>query len=389
MNPSKTGIAGIGAVTGYGWGREHLWDGLVSGKPAATLTGGYGTTENDSGWVVRVPEGGDPADGSTRFARAMRWATREAVTDARQRGWHPGRRVGLLHAVVLGDPELWQAFSPDAGAELSIRDYLGLVPSTPVSMLMREFGFHGPAMNVSAMCTSGSAGLLTAKAWLDADIVDDVVFVTTDLSATPQIVAQFVRLGVAVTDTEPLSACRPFQAGSRGFTFGEAAIAYVLSRQPVSTYTNVLGGAMSHDGFHVTSVDPALTQVRACFRDAVANAGISFEQVSYLHAHGPGTRQCDGAEAEILDTLLPDSVRLYSVKPLAGHCQAAAAAVEIAATALSHDRGMIPAPPIVAEAHPRLLDGLTPTVEGITLKSSLGMGGHNAVVVLEPATDKT
>ncbi|KAA0024099.1 beta-ketoacyl synthase N-terminal-like domain-containing protein [Antrihabitans cavernicola] len=385
MSPSKVGITGIGAVTGYGWGREHLWDGLSSGKPAAVLTGGYGVGDTDSGWVVRVPEGGDAADGSTRFARAMRWATREAIDDARQRGWRPGRRVGLLHAVVLGDPELWQSFSSEAGAKLSVRDYLGLVPSTPVSMLMREFGFHGPAMNVSAMCTSGSAGMLTAKAWLDADVVDDVVFVTTDLSATPQIVSQFVRLGVAVTDAEPLNACRPFQEGSRGFTFGEAAVAYVLSRRPGGGYTNVLGGAMSHDGFHVTSVDPALTQVRACFEDAVANAGIDFGQVAYLNAHGPGTQQCDGAEAEILDTLLPESAHIYSVKPLAGHCQAAAAAVEIAATALSHDRGVIPAPPIVANAHPRLLDGSTPATHGITLKSSLGMGGHNAVLVLEPA----
>ena len=35
-------ICGVGAVTGYGWGRRALWEGLRSAKPAATLTRGYG-----------------------------------------------------------------------------------------------------------------------------------------------------------------------------------------------------------------------------------------------------------------------------------------------------------------------------------------------------------
>ncbi|MBJ8345096.1 beta-ketoacyl synthase N-terminal-like domain-containing protein [Antrihabitans sp. YC2-6] len=384
MSIRHAGMVGLGAVTGYGWGRDALWRGLVSGKPAAALVGGYGRTDDEAGWVVRVPDDGDETEGPTRFIRAMRAAVREAVDDAYARGWRPGAKVGLLHAVVLGDPELWRTFMPAEANQLRIRDYLALVPSTPISVLMQEYGFHGPAMNVSAMCTSGSAGLLTAKMWLDAGIVDDVVFVTTDLSATPHIVRQFVRLGVAITDAEPLAACRPFQAGSRGFTFGEASIGYVLSKRSGDPYTNVLGGAMSHDGFHVTSVDPALTNVIGCYVDALRNANVDPSEVAYFNAHGPGTAQCDGAEATAVEALFPSTTRMFSVKPLAGHCQAAAASVEIAATALSHDRGIIPAAPKVAAGHPQLLDGATPCVDGITVKSSLGMGGHNAAVVLAP-----
>ncbi len=33
---------------------------------------------------------------------------------------------------------------------------------------------------------------------------------------------------------------------------------------------------------------------------------------------------------------------------------------------------------------PQLLDGRTDLVSGLTLKTSLGMGGHNAAVVLAP-----
>jgi 3-oxoacyl-[acyl-carrier-protein] synthase II len=56
----------------------------------------------------------------------------------------------------------------------------------------------------------------------------------------------------------------------------------------------------------------------------------------------------------------------------------------VAVTALGCARGTIPAPPTVAPGHPRLLDGPTPVSDGITVKSSLGMGGHNSVVILAP-----
>ena len=119
-------------------------------------------------------------------------AAREALTDAAERGWVPGRRVGLLHAVVISEVEGWRNFYLKDAAHRRIRDYLTLMPSTPVSMLMQEYDFHGPAMNVSAMCSSGNAGLITAKMWLDSGFVDDVVFVSTDLSLTPENVEHFV-----------------------------------------------------------------------------------------------------------------------------------------------------------------------------------------------------
>jgi 3-oxoacyl-[acyl-carrier-protein] synthase II len=378
------GICGIGVVSGYGWGREALWHGLMSGDPAATEVTGLGQHPDDAMWLARVPDGGALRDGPSRFARAMRAAAREAIQDAGDRGWRPGRRVGLLHAVVLGEVDLWRDFYTTRGGRLPVHEYLALMPSTPMSTLMQEYGFHGPAMNVSAMCASGNAGLITAKSWLDAGVVDDVVFVATDLSLTPENVQHFVRLGVAIVDTEPLQACRPFQQGSKGFIMGEASVAFVLSARSDRPYALTLGGAMSHDAHHVTSIDPDLDHVMACFEDALANAGVPASAVRYLNAHGPGTAQCDRAEAAVLDRLFPADTDVYSVKPLTGHCQGAASAIEVAVTALGYDRGLIPAPRTVAPGHPRLLNGPSPIGDGITVKSSLGMGGHNSVIVLAP-----
>ncbi|MEU7633722.1 beta-ketoacyl synthase N-terminal-like domain-containing protein [Nocardia sp. NPDC049220] len=375
-------IAGIGAVTGYGWGRETLWQGLLSGASAASTQSGYGPGRDQDAWVSLIPDGGDTQVSASRYGRAVHEAAREAITDARDRGWRPGRTVGLLHAIVLGDVANWRDFYLIDNGHRRSRDYLPLLPSTPMSVLLQEFGFHGPTMNVSAACSSANVALITAKLWLNAGMADDVLCVATDLSATPDMVEHFVQLGASVADAEPLQACRPFQAGSRGFGIGEASVAFVLTRSADRPYAAVLGGAMTNDAHHVISVDPSHEQILDCARRALADAGVRATDVTYFNAHGSGTRQCDVAEHHLLGHLFDDRPHIYALKPLVGHCQGASAAVEVAAAALGYDRGIVPAAPIVASAHPRLLDGAAPFEGGITAKLSLGMGGNNSVVLL-------
>jgi 3-oxoacyl-[acyl-carrier-protein] synthase II len=376
-------FAGVGAVTAYGWGREPLINGLLSGVSAVLPHDGYDDSPDGKAFVALVADGGQPSDGPSRFARAMRAAAREAVTDALERGWTPGPTVGLVHSVVLGEVDLWRDFYGVDEGRLPVRRYLALMPSTPMSTLMQEFGFHGPAMNVSAMCASGNAGLLTAAAWLDGGLASDVLVIATDISCTPENVMHFRKLGVAITDVAPEDACRPFQEGSQGFLMGEASVGFMLTRSSERPYGRLLGGSMTHDAHHVTSIEPSRTQVRRCYTEALARAGKQAEEIAYLNAHGPGTLQCDATETEMLDTLLTNA-DVFSVKPLAGHCQAAASAVEVAASLLGFERGVVPAARKRAAGHARLLDGISPLRPGPTLKSSIGMGGHNSAVVIEP-----
>ena len=51
---------------------------------------------------------------------------------------------------------------------------------------------------------------------------------------------------------------------------------------------------------------------------------------------------------------------IFSVKPLTGHCQSAAAAVEILATIYAFQTGFVPAPHRWRPGHPKLVDGRTP-----------------------------
>ncbi len=381
-----TEIVGVGAVTGYGWGAKHLWDGFLVGESAVRLvTGLDGYVPGGQAYLSIITDEGDRHDGPSRFMQSVRFAAREAVTDALERGWKPGPVVGLVHSLEKGDVEMWSDFYKAGTSRIRPKTWVNMMPSTVLTMVMKEFDFHGPTMSVSAMCASANAGMITAKAWMDAGIVSDVILLATDLSGIPQNLRAFSDLGACVLDKPPLDACRPFQEGSRGFVGGEAAVAMVLSGSGTGSYASVLGGAMTVDGYHSAAIAPDFEEIFRCFRLALANADIDPGDVAYLNAHGPGTALCDAAEIKVLDEIFPSAHGIFSMKPLVGHCQSAAAAVETLATLYSFETGYIPAPQQVAPGHPRLVNGRTARLPGVVVKSSLGLGGYNtAVVIAEP-----
>ncbi|MBK9179429.1 MAG: 3-oxoacyl-ACP synthase [Acidimicrobiales bacterium] len=375
-----TTIAGLGAVTGYGWGLDVLWQGLLSGRSA----GGPVVLEEINGLAAVVPEGGDEQDSATLFGRALYGSGREAVADAKARGWNPGARVGMILCSSLGEVQGWRELYFERGGRVSRRHYLQLLPSTAPSMFMAEQGFHGPSLNAGAACASGVVGIILARQWLISGFATDVVVSGTDLSVTPENARHFKALNAIATDGPPEQACRPFQEGSQGFLPGEASVALVLTRQEgVDAYAHVLGGGLTHDAFHPIAIHPDGLHVAEAWTQAIAEADVALDDIAYLNAHGTGTQLNDTVEAGIADAMLPERTRIYTTKMLTGHGLGAGGAVETLVAALTYETDEIPAAPLVAPAHHRVLDGVTPRVPGATLKSSIGMGGYNAAIVID------
>lgn len=373
-------IAGLGAVTGYGWGVGELWKGLLSGTSAAHPV----VFDDFVGLAATVPEGGDVEDSVTLFGRALYGSGREAVADARQRGWLPGARVGFILCTSLGEVQGWRDLYFEHAGRVRRRHYLQLLPSTAPSMFMAEFGFNGPSMNVGAACASGALGVILARQWILSGFATDVVVSGTDLSVTPENGWNFGALNVLAREGAPEQACRPFQEGSQGFIAGEVSAALVVTGQPgVTAYAHVLGGGLTHDAFHPIAIKPDGLQVAAAWTQAMDEAHLGPEDIVYINAHGSGTVLNDTVEAGVADAMFPERTRLYSTKMLTGHGLGAGGALETAVAALTYETGQIPAPRLVATGHPRVLDGVTPRAPGPTLKSSIGMGGYNAALVID------
>ncbi|HYA69339.1 MAG TPA: hypothetical protein VED63_11465, partial [Acidimicrobiales bacterium] len=137
---SQVSITGAGAVTGYGWGQKFLREGLYTSVPSIRPTPGFAPYfDDDLGWVSMVEDAGHVADGPSRLMRAVRFAAREAVEDAFDRGWRPGGTVGLVHGIVLGDVDHWREYHHRRGVGTTKRNWLELMPSTVLMEVMKEF----------------------------------------------------------------------------------------------------------------------------------------------------------------------------------------------------------------------------------------------------------
>ena len=208
----------MGNCAGFGWGAgEHGEQLLIAGKSAAELV----EFDDCASLAVLVPEGGDENDSITLFGRALYGSGREAITDAKGRGWQPGKRVGFILCSSLGEIQGWRDLYFTEGRHLQRRHFLQLLPSTAPSMFMAEYGFKGPSLNAGAACASGALGVILARQWLSTGFATDVIVSGTDLSVTPETAQHFTDLGVIVpAGLPPEQACRPFQEGRHRFHRG-------------------------------------------------------------------------------------------------------------------------------------------------------------------------
>ena len=96
-------ITGVGAVTGYGWGPSTSGTGSCSARARSSWSTGLdGYVDGGQAYLAAIADEGDRRDGPSRFMRALRFAAREAITDALERGWKPGPVVGLVHSIEAG-----------------------------------------------------------------------------------------------------------------------------------------------------------------------------------------------------------------------------------------------------------------------------------------------
>jgi amino acid adenylation domain-containing protein len=205
--------------------------------------------------------------------------------------------------------------------------------------------------------------------------------------------------------------CRPFDALATGTIFGSGAGVVALKRLADAIadgdhiYAVVRGCGISNDGAgKVGFTAPSVDGQAAAIEMAHAVAGIDARSVSYIECHGTATPLGDPIEVAALTKAFRTSTSerqfcaLGSVKSNIGHLDAAAGVVGLIKTALSLERGVLPAslhfvspnPQIDFASTPFYVNSkLTPWPRGETPRragvSAFGVGGTNVHVVLEEA----
>ena len=130
-------------------------------------------------------------------------------------------------------------------------------------------------------------------------------------------------------------------------------------------------------------------------RAALARAGVEPERVGYVNAHGTSTPQGDLAETKAIKSVFgPHAYELAvsSTKSVLGHLFGAAGAVEAMMCVLALHEGVLPPTINYRNPDPECDLDYVPNEArrvqvDVALSNAMGLGGHNACVLVGRAPD--
>lgn len=257
--------------------------------------------------------------------------------------------AGLLGSDLVRDGRMGIAYGSSAGTPAAVGDFAcmirekntdGINANTYIKMMSHTaavnigvfFGITGRIVTTSSACTSGSQGIGYAFEAIQAGKqVAMLAGGADELDATEAAVFDTL-FATSVNNDHPQDSPRPFDAGRDGLVLGEGAGTLVLEElehalaRGARIYAEVLGYGTNSDGVHVTHPSPA-TMARA-MELALADAGVTPDDIGYICAHGTATDQGDIAESTATLAVMGDSIPISSLKSYMGHTLGACGALE-------------------------------------------------------------
>jgi act minimal PKS ketosynthase (KS/KS alpha) len=408
-------ITGIGVVAPGGIGRQAYWDLLTAGR---TATRGI-TLFDATGFQSRIAAEADfdpTASGLTpeeveRMDRCAQFAVvsaREALADA---GLEPGlvtpERVGVSIGSAVGCTTRLEdeyVVVSDNGANWVVDPalatqhlYRALIPSTIAVEVAWAAGAEAAATVVSTGCTSGLDAVAHGVQIISEGAADVVIAGATDAPISPITVACFDAISATSRNNgDAAHASRPFDRARDGFVLGEGSAIVVLEsfeharRRGAHVYADIIGFAQRSNAFHMTGLKPDGLDMAEAIRVAMRRAGVAPEEISYINAHGSGTKQNDRHETAAFKASLgapAHDVPVSSIKSMIGHSLGAIGALEVAACALAVETDVVPPTANLHDPDPELDLDYVPlvarkNVNDVVLSVGSGFGGFQSAMLL-------
>ncbi|MDM8557192.1 SDR family NAD(P)-dependent oxidoreductase [Candidatus Parabeggiatoa sp. HSG14] len=314
-------------------------------------------------------------------------------------------KTGMFIGIGQNDYTLLQTKKNDLAA---LHDYTdtGSGFCYAAGRLSYVLGLHGPNMAIDTACSSSLVAIHLACQSLRIGESDMALAGGVQLILSPEVTFLLSRMRALSPDGR----CKTFDAAADGFGRGEGCGMIVLKRlsDAVTHGDNILavirGSAVNHDGSTSGLTVPNGLAQQALIRQALKNAQIKANQVSYSEAHGTGTELGDPLEVEALNAIYSQQrnpehpLIIGSVKSNIGHLEAASGIAGVMKVILALQHEEIPPSLHFKQPNPHIpWDELlvkvanqqipwqaqkTPRISSV---SSFGMSGTNVHLILEEA----
>ena len=270
-----------------------------------------------------------------------------------------------------------------------------IMHNAATSQICMEYGAQGPALAIATACSSAGHAIGEAFHLIRFGMADLMLAGGSDAPITYGMLRSWESVRVlAMGNGDPGRACRPFSADREGMVLGEGASVLLLEeweharKRRAKIYAEIAGYGMSSDASHITQ--PSIRGPVRAIRMALEEAEAKPEDVGYINAHGTGTRLNDATETQVVKEVFGDHARrlaISSTKSMHGHVMGATGAVELAATVMALQRGVIPPTANYTRPDPECDLDYTPnqareTRVDVAISNSFAFGGLNAVLLV-------
>ena len=218
-----------------------------------------------------------------------------------------------------------------------------------------------------------------------------------EASVTPLGIGGFTSMKALSDATDPDRASIPFYKERNGFVMGEGAGILILEelehalKRGAHIYGEMTGYGVSCDAHHITAPLPNGEGGAYAMQNALDDAGISYDVIDYINAHGTSTHLNDLCETEAIKSVFKDhayKLAVSSTKGHTGHCLGAAGGIEAVLSVLALKHDFIP-PTLNYQVKDEECDlNVVPNI-GVkkdlhyVMSNSLGFGGHNASIIFK------
>jgi 3-oxoacyl-[acyl-carrier-protein] synthase II len=209
---------------------------------------------------------------------------------------------------------------------------------------------RGPSHVLSTGCTSSTDALGYAAMLIRTGVVPMMLAGGADAPIAPGILHGFEKMRVISTRhwDDPTRASRPFDRNRDGFVLGEGAWMFVLEEEShaqsrgAPILAELAGYGSTCDAYHRVQIAPEVVEPVRAMELAIADAGLSKDDVGYINLHGTGTELNDRMETLAVKRCFGDRagrIPMSSTKSMIGHPQGACGAAGVAAAIVSLARG--------------------------------------------------
>ena len=402
-------VTGMGAITPIGNNVEEFFNGLIEGKCGIDNITLFDTEKFKVKLAAEVKEYNPEehfdrrsAKRLDRFSQFAMIAAREAIkdsgitkenTDMERIGIVVSSGIGGLGTIEEQNINLNQK-GPDRVSPMYIPMAICNMAAGNIAI---DLGIRGESECIVTACASGTHSIGEALRLIRHGYQDAMLCGGCEASITPSGIAGFTTIKALNTTDDKTRASIPFDKERSGFVMGEGAGVLVLEElehakaRGAKIYAEVVGYGASSDAYHITSPAPEGEGGKRAMINALKDAKINPEDITYINAHGTSTPLNDKCETQAIKGAFSncyDKLYVSSTKGHTGHLLGAAGAIEAIACVKAIEKSIIP-PTIGYKVKDEDCDlNIVPNKAleheiKYAMSNSLGFGGHNSTIILK------